>query len=87
MMAGISAALIRRFLKDVDISLQTVMGVMITHNHIDHIRGLEVLLRKNHLPAFTTAKVWESILTQRVNISRKLYPGNKFKGEISPGRF
>jgi phosphoribosyl 1,2-cyclic phosphodiesterase len=68
--AGISASLIRRFLKDMDISLQTVMGVMITHNHIDHIRGLEVLLRKNNLPAFTTAKVWESILTQRVNISR-----------------
>ena len=68
--AGISAASIRRFLKYMDIPMDTIMGVFITHNHIDHIKGLEVLLRKNHLPAFTTANVWESILSKRINISR-----------------
>jgi phosphoribosyl 1,2-cyclic phosphodiesterase len=67
--AGISASSIRRFLKYSDISMETIMGVLITHNHVDHIRGLEVLLRKNHLPAFTTANVWESILSKRINIS------------------
>lgn len=46
------------------------MGVLITHNHIDHIRGLEVLTRKNHLPAFTTLNIWESILTPQMKISR-----------------
>jgi phosphoribosyl 1,2-cyclic phosphodiesterase len=69
--AGISAASIRRFLKYMNISMETIMGVLITHNHVDHIRGLEVLLRKNHLPAFTTAKVWESILNKRINISNE----------------
>jgi phosphoribosyl 1,2-cyclic phosphodiesterase len=68
--AGISATSIRKFLKDMDISLQSIMGVLITHNHIDHIRGLEVLTRKNSLPAFTTGKIWESILTPHVRISR-----------------
>ena len=46
------------------------MGVLISHNHIDHVKGLEVLTRKNHLPAFTTGKVWESILPSHGNISR-----------------
>ena len=68
--AGISASSIRRFLKEMNISMQTIMGVLITHNHIDHIRGLEVLTRKNHLPAFTTLNIWESILTPRMKISR-----------------
>jgi phosphoribosyl 1,2-cyclic phosphodiesterase len=68
--AGISATSIRKFLKDIGISMQTIMGVMITHNHIDHIRGLEVLTRKNSLPAFTTHKIWESILTPQKKISR-----------------
>jgi phosphoribosyl 1,2-cyclic phosphodiesterase len=68
--AGISASSIRKFLKDMDISMQTIMGILITHNHIDHIRGLEVLTRKNHIPAFTTQKVWESILSPQKNISR-----------------
>lgn len=67
--AGISATAIRKFLKNLDISMQTIMGVLITHNHIDHIRGLEVLTRKNSIPAFTTEKVWKSILTPRTNIS------------------
>jgi phosphoribosyl 1,2-cyclic phosphodiesterase len=68
--AGISASSIRKFLKDMNISMQTIMGVLITHNHIDHIRGLEVLTRKNHLPAFTTLNIWESILTPHMKISR-----------------
>ena len=67
--AGISATSIRKFLKNMDISMQTIMGVLITHNHIDHIRGLEVLTRKNSLPAFTTGKIWESILSPKTKIT------------------
>lgn len=68
--AGISATSIRKFLKDMNISMQTIMGILITHNHIDHIRGLEVLSRKNYLPAFTTPKIWESILSPQIKISQ-----------------
>jgi phosphoribosyl 1,2-cyclic phosphodiesterase len=67
--AGISATSIRKFLKSMDISMQTIMGVLISHNHTDHIKGLEVLTRKNNLPAFTTSKIWNSILSPRMNIS------------------
>lgn len=67
--AGISATSIRKFLKNMDISMQTIMGVLITHNHIDHIKGLEVLARKHNLPVFTTQKIWKSILTPHKKIS------------------
>lgn len=67
--AGISAGSIRKFLRNMDISMQTIMGVLITHNHSDHIRGLEVLTRKNNIPVFTTHKIWESILSPQKNIS------------------
>lgn len=67
--AGISASAIRKHLKNLDIQMQTIMGVLITHNHIDHIKGLEVLARKNNLPAFTTRNIWKSILTPRIKIS------------------
>ena len=67
--AGISATSIRKFLRGMNISMQTIMGVLITHNHIDHIRGLEVLTRKNSLPAFTTGKIWKSILSPKKYIS------------------
>jgi phosphoribosyl 1,2-cyclic phosphodiesterase len=68
--AGISAGSIRKFLKNMDISIKGIMGVLITHNHIDHIKGLEVLTGKNALPAFTTPRIWESILTPKKKISR-----------------
>jgi phosphoribosyl 1,2-cyclic phosphodiesterase len=67
--AGISATSIRKFLKGMDISMQTIMGVLVTHNHIDHIKGLELLTRKNNLPAFTTHKIWKSVLTPQKKIS------------------
>ena len=67
--AGISAGSIRRFLKEINVSMQSVMGVLITHNHIDHIKGLEVLTRKNNLPAFTTHTIWKSIHAQQKKIS------------------
>lgn len=60
--AGISASSIRKFLKSIDISIQTIEGILVTHNHIDHVKGLEVMTRKNHIPVFSTENVWKSIL-------------------------
>jgi len=67
--AGISATSIRRFMKNMDIPMQSIMGVLISHNHIDHIKGLGVLTRKNNLPSFTTHNIWNSILSKQKNIS------------------
>lgn len=61
--AGISATSIKKFLQNRNISMQTIMGVLVTHNHTDHVKGLEVLTRRSHLPAFTTRNIWNSILT------------------------
>jgi len=45
-----------------NISMKTIMGILITHEHVDHIRGLELLTRKFSLPVFTTHKIRSSIL-------------------------
>ena len=67
--AGIPAGKVRRYLKDLGISMPSIMGVLISHNHTDHTRGLELLTRKNHIPVYTTHRVWESILTRKINVS------------------
>lgn len=67
--AGISATAVRKFLQSINISMQTIMGVLITHNHSDHIKGLEVLTRRNHLPAFTTQNIWKSILSPSCKVT------------------
>jgi len=60
--AGIPGTSIRRFLEKMNIPIQTIRGVLITHEHTDHIRGLELLTRRYTLPVFTTAKIRTSIL-------------------------
>lgn len=81
--AGISAGAIRKFLKGLGISMNTIMGVLVTHNHSDHVRGLEVLTRKNNIPVFTTETIWKSILahpdsTISPDCIRKVYAQKKF---------
>jgi len=67
--AGIPAGKVRKLLKNNGISMQAVMGVLVTHNHSDHIRGLELLIRKSNLPVFTTDKIWKSILSRKINVA------------------
>ena len=65
--AGISCGFIRKSLKKIGISFNNILGVFITHNHFDHIKGLEVLTRKNSIPAFTTENIWKSILSPPIS--------------------
>lgn len=80
--AGISALSIRKFLSEIGVTMQSIMGVLVTHNHSDHIRGLEVLTRRNNLPAFTTEKIRQSLIFSRNRISgdaiRKIPMQQKF---------
>lgn len=68
--AGISATAIRKFLKEMGISIHTIMGILVTHKHSDHTRGLEVVTRKYNIPVFTTQIIWKSIISPKSNISR-----------------
>lgn len=67
--AGIPAGTIRKSLKNNGISTQAIMGVLVTHNHTDHIKGLELLTKKNNLPVLTTPKIWKSIVSRQNKIS------------------
>lgn len=67
--AGISGTSIRKSLQKLDISLQSIMGVLITHNHSDHTQGLYQLTMRNKIPAFTTPKIRKSILSPKIRIS------------------
>jgi phosphoribosyl 1,2-cyclic phosphodiesterase len=62
--AGISAKSIRGFLSDLGLSIDKIMGILITHDHGDHIRGLQTLARRHHIPTFTSETVWNNILEQ-----------------------
>ena len=59
--AGKSGKTIEDALKGIGADIRTVSGVLITHEHSDHIAGAGVLARKYHLPLYATAETWKAM--------------------------
>ena len=53
--AGLSAKQLSIRLKQVGVDPASLDGILITHEHGDHVRGLKVFLKQNPVPVFTTA--------------------------------
>jgi phosphoribosyl 1,2-cyclic phosphodiesterase len=65
--AGISGKAIRERLKMIGVALEEIDAVLITHEHTDHIQGLDVLGCKMQIPVFAnsdTAKAIYGILNE-----------------------
>lgn len=52
--AGVSAKRIENGLNGIDIQPDTIQGILITHEHSDHVSGLGILARKYHVPIYAT---------------------------------
>lgn len=51
---GISAKRIQEGLRSIDRKPEDISGILITHEHSDHIQGLGVVSRKYHIPIYAT---------------------------------
>lgn len=52
--AGLSCRETERRMKRLELSMQKVRAIFITHEHTDHIKGVEVLSKKHKLPVYIT---------------------------------
>ena len=59
--AGMSCARVLEELKRVGVNPADLGGLVITHEHIDHIRGAGVLSRKLDLPIYATPGTWAAM--------------------------
>ena len=64
--AGISNKRIEKGLSEIGIRGSELNGVLITHEHSDHIKGLGVLARKYGLPIYSTKETLEEIGTKNL---------------------
>ena len=63
--AGISNKRIEEGLKAAGLSGKDLSGILITHEHSDHIRGLGVLARKYRIPLYGTEKTLKAIASMK----------------------
>lgn len=60
--AGVSGKRIENGLNSLEVSPEDIQGILITHEHADHIQGLGVLARRYHTPVYGTAETINAIL-------------------------
>ena len=59
--AGISRKRIEEGLNSIGLSVSDMNGILVTHEHSDHISGLGVILRKNNIPVYGTNGTMEEV--------------------------
>jgi len=78
--AGLSAREIERRLQQIDRSPATLDGVLISHEHSDHIHGVGVLARRYQLPVYANHATWQRAqpLVGRVDVVHEFCTGSAF---------
>ncbi len=64
--AGVSAKRINTALAERDIDPASLGGIILTHEHTDHISGLKVFLKQHPMPVFATAGTLEALCEKDV---------------------
>jgi phosphoribosyl 1,2-cyclic phosphodiesterase len=57
--AGISCRETLRRMARLGLPIERVKAIFVSHEHIDHIRGIPQLARQQHLPVYMTRQTWQ----------------------------
>ncbi len=79
--AGLSGKKIENLLKQIDVDPSTLDGIFVTHEHIDHAKGIGILSRRYNLKVFSNHETFVAMAPMVKNIS----PENSYSFELGRG--
>ncbi len=59
--AGLTGRRVMELLNGIDVLPETLSGILVTHEHIDHVKGVGVLARKFRIPVYANEKTFEAM--------------------------
>lgn len=69
--AGVSSKKIETALTNLSIDPSEINGILITHEHSDHVQGLGTFAKKFHLPVFVNRKTLDAMPKQKEKLEEK----------------
>lgn len=66
--AGESAKKITEALSLINVDVNDIDAILITHEHLDHVKGLGTLSKKYNIPVYANKKTWEAMPEQESKI-------------------
>jgi len=67
--AGVSAKKIVNALTSIDINIEDIDAILVTHEHSDHVKSLGTISNKFNIPVFANIKTWNAMPEQKNKIS------------------
>ncbi len=66
--AGLTGKKMEQLFVKIDRDIKKLSGILVTHEHSDHIKGVGVLARKYNVPVFANEKTWQAMTPSVGNI-------------------
>ena len=76
--AGVSSKKIQEGLKQCDVNIDQINAIIITHEHSDHVKGLQVLCKKNNIPVYANSHTFSMIKAEIPDSQKKYFTTNNF---------
>ncbi len=76
---GLSCKEATERLKLIGVDGESIDGVVVSHEHSDHIKGVNVFCKKYHVPVYAHNEVWQCGLCDKItleNRDRKIFAGD-----------
>ena len=67
--AGESARKIENALSSINVKPESLSAILVTHEHIDHVKSIGTLSKKYNIPVYATEKTWEAMPDQAEKIN------------------
>src|SRR5690554_37018 len=75
--AGLSGKQLDHLFSKIHVDPASLTGILVTHEHSDHIKGLGIIARKYNLPIYANDKTWKAMEKSigKLSIDQKFHFG------------
>ena len=69
--AGVSRKKIVDALASINVGIENISAILITHEHSDHTQSITTLSKKYNIPVYANKKTWEAMVDKKDKISKE----------------